>query len=247
MKSLIKTTLPFISLLLLVACGKSDESKLSKYQELNQNEQIMPDGSNVEGLYAAELWPINFNLNFSKVGSIGISRKDDNFTASVKLQHGPRGIRHVQAIYTGRRCPNLSDDKNKDAFIDMSEALAAIGDISIPLDGDLSSQSAGSGDYPTGHINTGKYFYQQTTSFEKLFSDLKSPDVDPEDLYAKLEEGLTLPGRIVLIQGATEKGTIPDTIATVPGKTVRESLPIACGVIWKVRSLPSDLKEEVTQ
>ncbi|MGE3608383.1 MAG: hypothetical protein AB7I27_02255 [Bacteriovoracaceae bacterium] len=239
-----KNLILLLPISLLVACGKSKPPMT--IQELNQNEVVTPDGSNIQGLYAADLWPINFNLNFSRVGVAGISRDGDNFEAMVKLKYGPKGIKHSQAIYTGRRCPTLQDDLNKDAYIDMQEALMAIGRVTIPLDADLSSQKSGYGIFPIGNANNGRYFYQETTSFEKMFSDLKNEDLDTEDQFEKIPEnnGLTFPGRVILIQGATEKGTLPETIAAPTGEGIRESMPIACGILWKVKSLPEDLKEE---
>lgn len=251
MKTLIKLTLPLATLCLFTSCGRSlnqagSSSTPSQEEVSNQNETIVSDGSNIKGFYAADLYPINYNLHFRKVGLAGVEREEDRFSAYVKLQYGHKGIEHRQAIYTGRRCPNIKDDLNKDAYIDIREAMVAMGKITIPLDDNIDSQMEGQNQNPIGDINTGKYFYERTASFDRMFSDLKGVDHDPEDLIIKIseEDGLTFPGRIVLIQGANNKKELPKTVATMEGLTPYESIPVACGVLWKVDARPTDLIPE---
>lgn len=255
MKKWVQTTLPLALLLFLTSCGESVKSNSPEFQgeagehppvgnEINQNEVIAPDGSNIEGFYAADLMPMNVNLHFLKIGMAGVERVDDTFSAYVRLKYAPKGdVEHRQAIYTGRRCPTIHDDLNKDAYIDIKEALIAIGQITIPLDDNLDSQELGANQYPKGDINTGKYFYGRTTSFSRLFSDLKAVDRNPEDNIIKLEEeeGLTFPGRVVLIQGTNTKRELPKTVATMGSQSAYETLPVACGVLWKVKSRPAEL------
>lgn len=232
-------------LIILSSCGKTDSGAGSGLNgpsgNISQNETIRADGSNINGIYSTELYPINFNLHFKKVGTAAVQRDGDAFSAHVKLAYGPRETRVKQAIYTGRRCPNLNDDLNKDAYIDINEALIAIGSISIPLDGDLDSQRAGADQLPVGDAVTGKYSYDATGSFARMFADLKLPDEDATDNMIKLgaEDGLTFPGRIVLLTGVPEGLFLPPTVATVEGQSVHSSLPLACGVLWKVDALPS--------
>lgn len=173
---------------------------------------------------------------------MGINREGDSFKASVKLKYGPKSTPHIQAIYTGRRCPGISDDLNKDAFIDMKEALVAIGQITIPLDSNLDSQTEGGSQYPMGD-EKGKYFYEAQASFERMFADLKTEDKDPSDNIIKLEanDGLTFPGRVVLIQGVSESMKLPATVKAPDGQDLHKSLPVACGIIWKVKEIPTEL------
>ncbi len=257
MKKLVRTTLPLAILLFLTSCGESIKSNSPQLEvgpgeqpvgnDVSQNEVMAPDGSNIEGFYAADLIPMNVNLHFLKVGMAGVERIDDTFNAYVRLKYAPKGdVEHRQAIYTGRRCPTINDDLNKDAYIDIKEALVAIGQITIPFDENLDSQELGFNQFPRGDVNTGKYFYNRTASFSRMFNDLKAVDQNPEDNMIKLEEeeGLTFPGRVVLIQGTNDKKELPKTVASIGSDSAYKTLPVACGVLWKVKSRPVELTPE---
>lgn len=245
MKMLTKTSLPALSLLLLASCV-SDSGSSSKKETgptgINQNETIEADGSNVQGFYSAPVWPMNYNLHFKEIGMVGVSRQDDTFTVASTFKYGPKETTVKQALYTGRRCPNLTDDINRDAYVDILEARLAMGKITIPFDADLDSQSGGSNQYPTVDA-AGKMFYSKTASFSRMFEDLKDVDQNPADQIIKLEnsDGITLPGRIVLFQGVPKKVTLPETVATVDGEDRNTSLPVGCAVLWKVDAWPSEL------
>jgi hypothetical protein len=244
MKKVISSCFPLLALAVISACVDSPKSnsKPSDGRGMNQNEVITQDGSNVQGNYSSEIWPMNYNLHFKTIGSVGVSREGDTFTASVSMKYGPKETKVKQAIYTARRCPNLNDDLNKDAYIDILEARLAIGKITIPFDGDLDSQMGGRDEFPNVD-STGKMFYSKTASFSRMFEDLKSPDEDPSDQIIKLEEeeGITFPGRIVLFQGIPKKVPLPETVATTDGEDKYGSIPSGCAVLWKVESLPSEL------
>lgn len=242
MKLILKTGLPLLSLCLLASCGNSISDNAPIAQA--QNEVIQTDGSNIEGFYAGDLWPVNYNLHFKKIGAVGVSREGDNFTAQVKMDYGPKETRIQHALYTGRRCPNINDDLNKDAYIDAVEARLAIGQVTIPFDADLNSQLSGINQKISTDID-GKYIYLQTASFDRMFSDLKDMDDNNRDNITKLkaDEGLTLPGRIVLVQGINPKVKLPETIATVDGLSSHESMPVGCAVLWKVSELPQELNQ----
>ena len=208
---------------------------------INQNETIQPDGSNIQGIYGTILLPVNFNLHFRKVGTAALVREGDSFTAKVDLKYGPRETVVRQAVYTGRRCPNLNDDLNKDAYVDIQEALMAIGSVSIPLDGTLDSQAEGTEGAPAGDAVNGTYAYEVVGSFARMFADLKLPDENAGDNMIKLgaEEGLTFPGRVVLLTGVPETLFIPPTLAGMGEAPVKSTVPLACGVLWKMDALPS--------
>lgn len=245
MKSLIKKTLPLLSLALIAACSDSSSSGSSTPSDsqpvVNQNEIIAADGSNINGMYAAEMWPVNYNLHLKSLGWAGVERENDNFEAKLNLKYAPRSVVLRPAIYTARRCPNINDDLNKDAYIDIVEARVAIGKITIPFDSDLDSQENGS--YAASGAD-GKFSYRQSASFDRLFNDLKAPDQDPMDQFIKIgpDEGLTFPGRIVIVQGLAETVPLPATVATADGMSPHQSIPVACGVLWKVNEMPAELQ-----
>lgn len=236
-----------ILFLLIVSCGKSggnnNNNNNTAEGSINQNETVSANGSNVQGVYAATLLPLNKNIHMKKVGTVAVQRDGDTFSATVKMKSGQRGTKLRQAIYTGRRCPDIRDDLNKDAYVDIQEALVAIGKMIIPLDSNIDSQQAGLNNYPSGDATSGTYLYQVTASFERMFADLKTPDVNPNDNIVKLKanDGLTFPGRIVFLQGLNEKVYLPSTVATIDGEDVHKTTPVACGVLWKVESMPADL------
>jgi len=241
--------LSLLSFCFVISCGKSDTGA-GKGQgpiegSFTQNETIMVDGSNIKGIYSADLFPINNNLQLKKVGVAAVKRKGDIFTVKVKIKYGQIDTVLKQAIYTGRRCPDINDDLNKDAFIDIQEALIAIGKITIPLDSNIESQQAGLDEYPIGDAVSGGYFYKMNTSFSKMFADLKNSDEDPYDNIVKLKKkgGLTFPGRVVLLQGLHESIFLPDTAATTENESKHTTIPIACGVLWKVNKFPKEIQE----
>jgi hypothetical protein len=119
----------------------------------------------------------------------------------------------------------------------------AIGQIVIPLDGNLDSQMEGTAIYPSGDADYGAFLYKSSASFARMFADLKTPDMNPSDNIIKLkaDEGLSLQGRVVLLQGVNESLYVPDTATTNNEGSVHETMPIACGVFKKVRNLPSEL------
>jgi hypothetical protein len=232
MKLHFKQTLPFFLILSLLSCGRAPDPKGSSQGAIT--EAILPDGSNIEGFYIANLSPVNLNLHFMKVGSAGFERTGDIFNAKVIFNFGVKGAWHPQGIYSGTRCPNINDDTNGDAFIDITEAQAILGKMLIPLDGSLESHEEGKNLYPTGNKEKGSFVYEQTASFSRMFSDLKTNKL-------KDNEGLSLVGKIVLIQGATRETVLPDTALGTLGMSAHTALPVACGVIMKVPEMPEEL------
>jgi hypothetical protein len=231
---------------LIISCGKTgNKDQGLAGNGVYQNETIMADGSNIKGTYASVLRPLNKNIHMPTLGTAAVQRVGDTFSAFVKIKSGQRGTTFKQAIYTGRRCPDIKDDLNKDAYVDINEALVAIGEIVIPLDINIDSQLGGSNNYPRGDIASGSFFYRATASFERMFADLKTPDENSYDNVIKLgaNDGLTFPGRIILIQGVNEKFFLPPTVGTVGVENAHETIPLACGVLWKVSALPKELTQ----
>lgn len=246
MKTLLKFSLSVLPVLMFASCADSPSSLNSSSSGgsgvINQNEVIEPDGSNVQGHYAAEIWPMNHNLHFKSIGTVGVTREGDSFTARIRFKYGPKDTVVKAAIYNARRCPNINDDINKDAYIDIMESRLVTGKMLIPLDGDLDSQSAGRYEYPRVDAN-GKVFYSKSASFSRMFEDLKNGMGGDDYMKLKEDEGFTLPGRIVMFQGMSKKVNLPDSVRTTGGESKYETIPIGCAVLWKVDELPDDLKE----
>ncbi len=236
------SVLLLLSVSLLASCGKKSSSSSSNGNEI-QNETAMADGSNIQGIYSATLLPVNNNIHMLKVGTAALQRDGDVFNAFVKLKYGQRTTTLKQGIYTGTRCPEPSDDTNKDAYIDIKEALPVIGKMILPLDGSLDSQLDGVSGYPTGDTNLGGYFYKSSGSFARMFADLKAPDTNPDDNLVKLgaDEGLSLQGKIIVLHGINERVFLPPTAASNSEGSPYKTMPVACGVLKKVNALPEEL------
>jgi hypothetical protein len=56
------------------------------------------------------------------------------------------------------------------------------------------------------------------------------------------ESGLTFPGRVIVLQGLNESVFLPETAVSHNGETAYRTMPVACGVLWKVAKLPSELE-----
>src|SRR5690606_10594726 len=103
-----------------------------------------------------------------------INIQDDQVQIEVEADDTPRLVTHRQHIFIGNACPTMEHDTNGDGFIDVNEASAITGLGLIPLDNDLSSQSAG-GDFPRADLS-GDYNYNETTSLAQMLTDLRADD-----------------------------------------------------------------------
>lgn len=240
MKIVSRWPLTMSLLILAAACGKAGKPTGLPYRE-----ELQADGSNINGTYSAVLFPVNINLHAPKSGMATFTRNGDELIAKVKLDVGAQGANYRQAVYWGSRCPGIESDANKDGYLDMTEIEATLGDVIIPLDGDLDSQSGGTGNYPSGMNARGSYFYKRTASFARFFADLKEEDPNSRDRVRKLEDqsGFTFLGKVVLVQGATSEFRIPETVSSYYGLSRESSLPVACGVFFKSDDQISDESE----
>jgi hypothetical protein len=248
-----KKILPTLAVLSLVsACGVQHHTSQAP---INQNmgprsPEIAPaavDGSNIQGLYNAKFVTMNPHVNGNIPGSLTFYRKDDRFSAYVRMFAGGAKAWHQQNVYMGNRCPTIDDDENKDGFIDIVEAKKVLGKIIIPLDADLNSQSSGRNFFPLGDA-TGSYYYERDASFRNFFRDLKSKssrNISNTDDLANIpeDEGLALEGKVVMVQGVADEVQLPDTVATIGRRKVTQTLPVTCGIIWKV-TWPTGTPEE---
>lgn len=224
----------FFALLSLVSCGTSSSGDNETIQRSETTFDDSIDGSTIDGLYMAKFETLNPHINGTIPGSLTLNRSGDRLLTFVRLFAGKTRARHHQGIYLGRRCPNLQDDKNGDGIIDILEAKEVTGNMIIPLDGNLNSQSAGKNIYPRGDLS-GYYHYERVSSFRSLFSDLKDSDTDLEDGITKLgaNDLFGFLGRVIIVQGVSEDTELPESVATNGDLKAYESLPITCGTIGK--------------
>lgn len=239
---------PLILSLILTSCGKSsDGNKSSSGPDANEarnlepeEEKIVypPDGSNIQGKYIARFTTLNPHVNGTIPGSVTFFRENDRVLVYLRLFAGYPKAWHQQKIYEGTRCPTLADDKNGDGYIDILEAEAVLGKILIPLDADISSQRSGRNFYPLGDLS-GSYFYERTTSFSRMFRDLKDIK-NQSDEYKKLaeDEGFSIEGKAVLVQGVSQEVEFPETVGSTARYKPFQTLPIACGIFMEDNRVP---------
>lgn len=229
----------FLAIIILPLINSCGNSKSNDAQMLERVPEASIDGSTIDGLYMAKFTTLNSHVNGTIPGSLTFYRKDDRLITYVRLFAGGPKVWHQQGVYLGDRCPNLNDDSNKDGFIDIVEAMAVIGKLIIPLDANMNTQSAGRNFYPLADLS-GYYHYERISSFRRFFSDLKEPDLDTEDHIAKLlpTDKFTVEGKVVMVQGISEETLLPETVVGLARKRAFQTLPITCGIITKVSTLP---------
>lgn len=237
---------------ILAGCGNDSGSKSGggAQEEQARGESIAVDGSNIDGFYKAEFMTLNSHIAGTVPGSVSFTRKEDRLYIYLRLFAGAPKAWHMQAVYTGNRCPTLADDLNGDGFIDILEAQKVVGNVLIPLDSDPSTQMSGRNFYPLGDAS-GSYHYERIINFQRFFNDLQAADPNPEDNIVKLgpDKGMSLIGKVVMIQGVaqpTPEGTVmpegqfpnpqvPEaTVATYGRHKNWQTLPIACGIFQKI-------------
>jgi hypothetical protein len=222
-------TYPFVlaaMLFGLFSCGDDDDGDTTTIIEAPRQEE------QANGSFIVPLITINTNVvnNVSSINKVTVTGDDVDFNLVVRGV--PPQIRHKQGIHIGNSCPSLADDTNQDGFVDSDEVLQKSGGILIPLDSNLSSQSAGSSNYPLANAS-GEYTYSEKASLEQLNNDLDNVDSNLNDEFVKLPAGqpLNLEGRVLIIYGVPESQILPETVSSFPGDSPQESLPLACGPV----------------
>lgn len=214
----------------------------------------VPPGKNADnlevemnGIYQAKLRPVNKKFGTQLNGSLTLVREKDEFIADIRFSAGPKSSIHSQGIHVGERCPDERDDLNLDGYIDAEEGAAVYKEILIPLDDDLSSQRMGLGIFPVTD-EYGYYFWSRTVSFEKLILDLHEEDINLTDDLVKLAGNKTLQarGKVVIIRGIPATEVLPETVLGRGRQGPHEAIPVACGVISKLTSVPGEIDRDQT-
>jgi hypothetical protein len=219
-------------LLLLTACGTEPGGSFKTAPTLQPVRQ--PDS----GLYRAILRPLNESAAGRTRGTIlvSVSEDSDEFRVEAAVHGAPAGVKHFQHITTAGACPDAGHDANGDGLIDVVEGMAAYGRLLLPLDSNLNTQLDGSNFGPIANA-AGAYVYARTGMLSRLIDDLRDTEqLLPEGL-AKLayDEPLNLSGRAVIIHGVG--AALPGSVATTREMSARESLPIACGILTRIKSV----------
>jgi len=239
-----KTTL-LITLILLTLQSCQPKSKGTKEKRKQTTTQVSIDiDDSIEGQYLAVFETVNPKITSRITGAFTFSREKelDEVVGDVRITNAGVKVIHAQNVRQGRRCPNLDDDKNHDGIIDATEGETVYGAILFPLDGDLSSQSSHDGEFPMGDVY-GNYIYSRVSIFSEFISDLRAEPAF--DGYPKLKpkEPLRIEGRAVVIHGYDDAADLPPSVGTIGRRTAAQTIPIACGIVHKVLSLPGEVTD----
>lgn len=220
---------------MLTSCGNSssgggETSKRAKNPVKQPQEEL-----GITGRYVAKFKSLNSSVAGVTYAEGKIQVMGDQITVAMDVKDSPANTVHSQMIYAATECPSEAHDTNNDGFIDPIEASKVLGQILIPLDGDLNTQADGIQEFPTSNF-MGKYTYYKEGVLSSLVADLQAPDMDTKDELTKLEptEDLKLEGKVIVIQGVSSDIYIPGSVRTFEGASDRATLSIACGKITRV-------------
>lgn len=225
-----KNIFVMLALLSLVACGKDGGGSGSGGSVTQGASREMAEAT--PGTYYAILRPVNFYSNgFIPYGAATFTLRGEQLQVNTSLDDD-QAVTHRQTLHIGTRCPTSADDTNADGFVDYNEAMAVVGAAVMPLDNDLSSQTAGAEIYPRGRAMT----YSKSASLATVNADLWKADEDPSDNVMKLAngKGIGFEGRVVLVHGTAPQSSFPTSLASYKQEPANVSLPIVCGVLGKI-------------
>lgn len=210
-------------------------------------EKSEPLETEMFGTYQAFLSPVNKTVSGHLNGTVAVVREKEDLTIEVRLSGGPLSVLHTQSIHVGDRCPTEADDLNGDGYVDGEEGALVYQEIIIPLDDDIGSQRMGLGSYPVSD-QYGYYLWGRTTSFEKIMEDLREEDINLRDDYVKLDsnKSLTMIGKVAVILGVPQTTVLPETVLGRGRMTSHQALPVACGVIRRLGTIPGHVDTDET-
>lgn len=206
----------FVLLGFLFSCGGGDSGNSDEFER--EDEQV-PEPETLQRIYRTDLKSVNPRALNNVKGQTVIRLEDDSFEVNIAVQNVPGSI-HPQKIHVAKNCPGPQSDTNRDGFIDVVEAEAVSGAVYIPLDGDLDNVSEDARTYPNGGFLRG-YVYREETSRSRLLADMRTSNFLLED-------------KVVMVFGVDDDEELPPTVASRDGRPAQETLPIACGELFRV-------------
>lgn len=252
-----KKIMPLVILLTLVGCGDDHGGRRSSGLKAQDPavDPVVGDPIEFERLevereadvmetYLASFTPLNEKIAGKVSGSLTIHKEGDFLAAHVRVLGAAPKIIHAQNIHFGQVCPTEAADLNQDGVVDIMEAHQFTGNTFIPLDGDINSQYSLLGSYPVAD-DWGAYVYSQIGSYTLFMQDLAAADEVPDDFIVKpAVAGFNLQGKVVIIQGVAEDITLPESAESTTDLTANQTLPIACGVLDRVWTVPGSVEED---
>jgi hypothetical protein len=186
-------------------------------------------GSRDVGLYVATLTSQNAHLAGRRVtGTATFVARGDQLDVTMDARGLVDG-RHIAMVhgFADQRpavCPTDEADRNGDSAIDVDEASASAGVPLIPLNYGMSMLEFESDKYP--EARSGRLLFEHATSQSDIVASLS------------VELGLrrlAIEDYAVLVYGVSRETKLPGTLAALPNAAAWQSVPVACGVITRVR------------
>lgn len=190
-----------------------------------------PAPAPAQAVYVAQLNALNSSVTGSETtGEAKFEVHGDQLTISVQVTGAPPGITHWQHFhgFTDSRaaaCATQDDDVNADGIVDLIETEKASGTTMVPFDNAPAAMDVAHGSYPQASAD-GSYTYSQTVSLSELSAAFDK---------AFPGQQIDLDRRVVYIHGVPEDTQLPATVASLGPIPASVTLPIACGVIARVR------------
>jgi hypothetical protein len=231
----------------LSACGGGSKSggSASPLETPGPGIIVEEDEMDLEGSYLAVLSPLNESLAGKIVGNVNLKRDGETLLAYARFSGGrPNSLPQIK-LHAGTSCPGSAQDENADGLIDAVEAFEHAGGVLVPLDADLASQSRGDSIWtPTDEF--GNYWYEESTAYARFISDLRAPQLERQSDYVKLgpDAPLNLSGRVVIVYGTSRAVELPETVRRRGRLANWQTLPVACGVMKKIKETPGILETD---
>jgi hypothetical protein len=177
--------------------------------------------------FAAALSPLNSQVG-TVTGTAAIEIAGDVLRVTVNA-FGLDGSLHLQFVGSGSACPTTAADTNNDSFVDIQEGLVGYGAFLLALDTTLASRVVSdSSGFPSGTTIA----YRERARLSALENSMRGAPTSEFVANIPITGDFNPAGLAVLITG--DNTTLPTTVATLPGFTQQESLPVSCGVLSEI-------------
>ena len=140
---------------------------------------------------------------------------------------------HLQFIGSGTSCPTIANDTNGDGFVDIQEGLPAYGAFLLALDTTLTSRIVtDSSGFPTSN----PIAYLERARLSAVENSMRGAPTSEFVANIPINGDFNPAGLAVLITGIGPVA-LPTTVATLPGFSVDQSLPVSCGTLSTVTTI----------
>jgi len=180
-------------------------------------------------LFVATLTPQNPELAGRRItGTASFVARSDQLDVTLDVRGLTDGthIAMLQGFVEERdaACPTRQADRNRDGILDAAETSTTAGQPLVPLNFRMSTLGIASDDYPDAR--NGRLLLEHSSSRSDLLASLEA------------EYGirrLAIENYAVVVYGVSELSNVPSTAHPLANATSWQSVPIACGVVTRIR------------